>query len=393
IPGNRLQSYRGWAVAIQSDGKIVEVGDANIARFKTNGAIDSSFGTNGIVNISFPYAALALTLQGDGKIIISGQFGTGLFIARYKTNGSLDTHFGVQGYCILNDFFSDQNALCVQPDGKILVGGREKSNGYFAVARVKSNGVTDSAFGTNGIAVAGNNSGYSYALAQQDKKIVAVGNIGGTATIVRFKFNGALDTSFDTNGIKTITDTVTLTTVVIQNDGKILVGGEENYNKYALNKFYLSRYNVNGTLDSSFGNKGVKISSFTKSNINITWKIALYNDKIYSAGQTNINNYPQYACLRYNNDEMGKPVLNNQNAIKPAKIGLYPNPVGNVLTITGLLPSENLSILNSNGERVSAGIANNSSYSWNIQNLSSGNYFLVVYQNNKLIISIKFIKQ
>src|SRR5260370_5518970 len=100
------------SVALQSDGKAVAVGfnfngghqNWSIARYNTNGTLDTSFGTNGIVTQDFGYdnEAHAVVIQSDGKIVIAG---SGLTenepriwtIGRYNSDGSLDTSFGGSG--------------------------------------------------------------------------------------------------------------------------------------------------------------------------------------------------------------------------------------------------------------------------------------------------------
>src|SRR5690606_39605319 len=63
-----------------------------------DGTLDTSFGTNGMVNHSFSSKASAMTLQPDGKIIIGGNKGVGngnigYTVTRFDSNGSLDTSF------------------------------------------------------------------------------------------------------------------------------------------------------------------------------------------------------------------------------------------------------------------------------------------------------------
>src|SRR5437762_9331206 len=132
----------GYAVALQSDGKIVVVGtsysnndysneDFAIVRYNPNGSIDTTFGVNGRVTTDFPgLAAVAssVVIQPDGKIVVAGgafplfTFLGNFEIARYNTNGSLDTSFG-NGGIVTTHFPGGQGsyafALASQSDGKI----------------------------------------------------------------------------------------------------------------------------------------------------------------------------------------------------------------------------------------------------------------------------------
>ena len=137
---------------IQSDGKIILVGDytdnlssqtmAAIVRFNSNGTLDTSFGNNGKV---FRLAAQngeadEVNIQPDGKIIISGN---GLVPARYTANGTLDTEFNAPAWITTS-------ASAIQPDGKILVLGATMAGSQFLL-RYNNNGTVDSSFGVGGI--------------------------------------------------------------------------------------------------------------------------------------------------------------------------------------------------------------------------------------------------
>jgi uncharacterized delta-60 repeat protein/uncharacterized repeat protein (TIGR01451 family) len=129
------------AVAVQADGRVVAGGTfsqinarsrINIARFNTDGSLDSSF--NGGFGPDGPI--LTITLQPDGKALIGGPFSSyngtrRMGFARLRLNGTLDTSFLDTGY---NQFaglprtfsFEPQSyaaTRAVQPDGNIMVGG------------------------------------------------------------------------------------------------------------------------------------------------------------------------------------------------------------------------------------------------------------------------------
>src|SRR3981081_4145556 len=145
------------AMAIQSDGKIVVAGGAAanngapelaLARYNTNGALDSSFGSGGLAVFAESNGgpAFGVAIQTDGKIITAAPTSLRLDIFRYNTNGTLDTTFGTGGILstrapgLLGG--SATGGIAVQPDGKILVavGG--------ALLRLLTNGQFDSSFGT-----------------------------------------------------------------------------------------------------------------------------------------------------------------------------------------------------------------------------------------------------
>jgi len=161
-------------------------------RYNANGSLDTSFGTGGIVTtpIGNSNDASALGIQSDGKIVVAGGSSNGsnydFALVRYNTNGSLDTSFGTGG--IVNTPVGSSNdyarTLGIQSDGKIVAAG-DSSNGSkndFALVRYNANGSLDTSFGTGGIVTTPvGSSGGAYALAiQSDGKIVAAGSSNGS---------------------------------------------------------------------------------------------------------------------------------------------------------------------------------------------------------------------
>jgi uncharacterized delta-60 repeat protein len=164
-----------------------------LLRYNANGSLDTTFGTGGIVTTAFPGATIgalarAVDLQPDGKIVVSGL----LFIdsghqdfalARYNSDGSLDTSFGTGGR--VTTIFGVRAVgidAKLQLNGKIVVGGwnRETSTSpfTFALARYSPNGSLDTAFGSGGkvTTAIGPSDDYIIAIAiQPDGKIVAGG--------------------------------------------------------------------------------------------------------------------------------------------------------------------------------------------------------------------------
>ena len=163
--------FAGWgdvayAVALQSDGRIVAAGSAYaehefyedtpffaLARYQADGTPDPAFSGDGIVitDISDPFGnarAHAVALQQDGKIVLGGVLGGGLFsdlvLARYNPNGSPDQSFGTA-----YQDFAGARALAIQASGRIVAAGWTwfSESEDFLVARWDSNGAFDSVFG------------------------------------------------------------------------------------------------------------------------------------------------------------------------------------------------------------------------------------------------------
>ena len=275
------------SVALQSDGKIVVSGmavsatsiDFALARYDANGTLDTTFGSAGTGKLTTEFTnlseGLSVALQSDDKIVVSGfaHDGTSLVfaLARYNANGSLDTSFNGTGTAT-TDFFNGRDlgrSVALQSDGKIVVSGSafNGTTNEFALARYNVDGTLDISFNGTGKLTTdfyiGGDEGYSVAL-QSDGKIVVSG-LAATETggvdfaLARYNVDGTLDTSFNGTG-KLTTDFFNGTdggvAVAVQSDGKIVVSGSAtngpvNANTNSL--FALARYNTDGSLDESFG--------------------------------------------------------------------------------------------------------------------------------------------
>jgi len=272
------------SVVIQSNGKIVAGGQSSrnginqfaLIRYVKDGTVDTSYGSQGLVITNFGNACNinSIALQTDNKIVAAGNYNNGsagdFAIARYLNTGALDPSFNGNGE-VTSNFGNSDNAssVAIQEDGKIVVGGYYTDpsyNSHFEIARYTANGSLDSSF--NGSGVTGTNFGtndeYLAAIAlQSNGEIIAGGyayNGEGASefALARFHVNGLADSSFGTNG--QVVDPVAsndydiLNCLTIAPNGQILSGGytETNTN----NLFTISRFNINGSLDSSFGSDG-----------------------------------------------------------------------------------------------------------------------------------------
>jgi uncharacterized delta-60 repeat protein len=144
---------RAHGTAIQSDGKIAAIGytqdesrDFVLVRYNANGGLDSGFDGDGIVRTDFESGSdtsYAVALQADNKIVLAGVRHSNpdrdFALARYDTDGSLDTSFGEDGKVVteLGSTYDELFALAMQSDGRIVTAGRWASYGryYFALAR------------------------------------------------------------------------------------------------------------------------------------------------------------------------------------------------------------------------------------------------------------------
>jgi uncharacterized delta-60 repeat protein len=164
--------------------------DFAVARYNTNGSLDTTFNGTGIFIASLSGATddvcYSVNIQTDGKIILGGYYFNGanfqFGIARLNSNGSFDTTFNTTGYVItsVGTGFAFPFAVALQPDNKILLGGFGASgvSDDFAIIRYNTNGSLDTSFGTTGITfpsmTVNEDRAYSLQL-QSDGKIVLAG--------------------------------------------------------------------------------------------------------------------------------------------------------------------------------------------------------------------------
>jgi uncharacterized delta-60 repeat protein len=238
-------------VAIQADGKIVVAGDDvgggpdfAVARYNTDGSLDTSFDGDGKVQTDFggeDHASGVAIEPASGKIVVAGTANFNNFgVARYNTNGSLDTGFDGDGKVVTDIFSTDSGrAVAVDSSGRIVVAGSGGlPEGVFEVARYTTSGALDTSFDGDGKAFAvigtGNHEARSIAI-QNDDKIVVGGTYqdptGFSPTffgLARLNTNGSVDSSFGSGGtVRTdVGDSTDLGDVAIQQDGKIVAAGK-----------------------------------------------------------------------------------------------------------------------------------------------------------------------
>src|SRR6267378_2453249 len=183
----------GKIIAVGSANDPATFYDFAAVRYLSNGTIDTTFGVAGKVHTDFGDQnfdrARSAALQPDGRIVAAGfaisQNGLvqNFAVARYSSNGILDTSFSTDGMMQIDFGSCCQSAskVLLQRDGKIVtVGGSngESSEDDFLLARLNPRGSLDNTFGVGGqvrTSFGDLNGGANGAALQSDGKIVAVG--------------------------------------------------------------------------------------------------------------------------------------------------------------------------------------------------------------------------
>jgi uncharacterized delta-60 repeat protein len=334
-----------------NDGKIVQLGrDPNgqyqvLVRYNTNGTLDATFGTGGVVMTAFPGAGFiglgdGVVLTSGGQLVAESDGGAGhvagqVLMARYNPDGSLDTTFGQGGEVIT----SVQQAgvigtptLLQQADGKLIAVTATTAGGgglSWELIRYNANGSLDTSFGNQGIVTTFTKEGlgsavlYPSAGTPNDGKIVVAGISGtGGAEIARYNPDGSLDTTFGTGGDIFTPFGGTVGQVTLDASGRIVVVGS------AGSANVLARFNVNGTPDTTFGSGGVVTTTFGTSSQGLG--VALYpnagtaNDgKLVVVGSSNNGTKTNVLVARYLGDSAGFAVTGFPSSITAGTAGTF----------------------------------------------------------------------
>lgn len=282
-------TYAGQVV-VQNDGRIVvssgvwsATRDIGLTRYNSDGTLDDSFGTGGIVqldvNVGSDDRSGPIVLVADGKVLLYGIMDGDLLLIRFNVDGSVDTDFGTNGYTtvdVLTGESESRGDLVVRPNGKIVVvctNDGDNGNGFGTVLQFSENGILDPAFGTSGLLTIDWATGTTtewlrdLALASNgDIYMVGYTSIVGTDIIQVYRVNaaGALDTGFDGDGMMELPvgpDRDQPNSINVLASGKILIGGITESDLYY--DIFFALLNADGSFDPSFGTSGMVITSIS----------------------------------------------------------------------------------------------------------------------------------
>ncbi len=256
-----------FLVAVQGDGKPIIAGsfgsdpnstatNTTVIRLNTDGTLDSSFQLSGVGSDSSIYSLLSLP---NGQLLIGGTFALtgseGLLsrdILRFNADGSLDSTY--------NPPQSGRGvyALILQPDGKLLyLQETNFSDGLGGVPfRLNADGSADTTFAP----ALDPTATFSSLVLQPDGKVVAGGLVVSTSTdgittrqsgVVRLNADGSTDATFQTPLPLVDANVATIATLGLQANGQILVGG--TFATFGgLTRVSLGRLNTDGSVDAGF---------------------------------------------------------------------------------------------------------------------------------------------
>lgn len=324
-----VSTHEAFGMTIQPDNKIIVAGsiymgsgndDIAIVRYNSNGSLDNSFGSNGIINVDFNGkndAASSIVLQSDGKIIVVGSAqnssnnNSDIAVIRLNSNGTLDNSFAINGkYQLDVDGFAGDKAVDVrlQSDGKIVLAAMAGTDMFakIAVLRLNTNGSLDNTFDGDGILKAFSFGSFtlSYPLSlalQSDGKILIAGSKNNNFAVARLNTDGSLDNTYGTSGIFSGTDMSSASRIYLQSDGKLLA----TYSHASQTSIIVIRLNSNGTMDTGFGTSGkVSTALGTPSTYDFALDLAIQpNGKIIVAGSSySTSTISDFVVARYNSN-------------------------------------------------------------------------------------------
>lgn len=272
-----------------------------LVRYQPDGSLDTGFGSGGIVTttpVSGTAGASAMVRQPDGKLVVVGASPPGIELVRYNPDGTLDSSFDGDGVVTTDVTLGDESpeAMVIQPDGRIVVGGGYTPPGgykdYF-LARYNADGSLDATFDGDGLVTTVVGGSFDELLAltlQPDGRLIAGGRFQAIGSgnenflLVRYNTDGSLDASFSggivTQDLGSISDLIR--EIVVQPDGKILAIGRV----LSPGAIAIVRYRADGTVDTTFGAAGTVLTDIGSGGDYAYAAVLLSDGRLVTAGES-----------------------------------------------------------------------------------------------------------
>jgi len=341
------QSAYPHDIKIQPDGKIIVVGSLHlvsvgsagfVVRYHSNGTLDQTFGTNGTFMLTSVNQFYSTLLLSNGSIMLGGNtnnINARAILIKLDTNGILDNTFGTNGILPLDatGFQFKLGKMVLLSDNKILCVGDENTdstNQKIAYCKIDTQGNLDNLFGQNGKVVTDiynnfpdTNESLLQAKELPDNTIILEGGISGQFynynILLKINANGSFDTTFGTNGV--VSHSYPRIGFEIQPNGKIIIGGTKIINSNSAG-YSIARFSSNGILDLSFNNgKGFVDIDPSLDNDGLQYIKLQVADTLIIGGSSKLNSVSNFTLIRILLDT---PLSVNEPLEQFIKI--YPNP-------------------------------------------------------------------
>lgn len=259
----------GSSVALDYDGKLVVVGSGAeaaflVARYNSNGTLDSTFGVVGAVSTPFgnpdTRATVVLALP-NGNILAAGQSAGQMAFARYNPNGTLDQSLDGDGKLLVPLASAAASSVVLAADGRLLAAGGPFLTRLFADGTLDAGGRQLTSFGP------GTSSETMTTLVQPDGKIVSVGtvvqvSVSVSLALARHLPTGQLDPSFGNGGMQLLqrvkSSLQATDALLLPQGGKLLVVGSIAQQGKQDSDLLLAQFNPDGSPDAACGDGGVR---------------------------------------------------------------------------------------------------------------------------------------
>jgi uncharacterized delta-60 repeat protein len=387
--------------------------DFCLLRFNANGTVDESFGNKGLVvkSLNNDYSLKELfddvVVDNKGRILAAGYTEDDndekqdAVAMRFLTNGQIDSTFATQGVLKLNiadsDYFSHVKSL---NDNSILLAGVSTiliPSQVMLIVKLDENGRFDASFGTNGRATIDFESGrksVANIFLKPNNKIMVVGNavvntITDNIAFAQLNSNGKLDSTFSGDGKNMIIATVPNhypaggNHVSLLPDNKFLVFSTTKKNDSSNNyDVAVVKINADATLDRTFANSGVFLYETTTES-EYAYGMHPQNDGKVLLLVNSWNSNVVYAgnIYRYKNAFTPTNVLNYD---LQTEITVYPNPVTDQLSIESNQSIQKVEIYNLDGRKIKTIKAHFNEI--DVSGINNGLYFLSIYVEDQVFI-------
>lgn len=402
-------------ITVQPDGKIIVVGSLHlvsgggagfVVRYNSNGTLDQTFGTNGTYLLASANQFYSVLLLSNGSIMLGGNTNNinarGILV-KLDTNGIIDTTFGTNGILPLDSmgFQFILGKAVLLSDNKILCIGVENTdstNQKAAYCKIDTQGNFDNLFGQNGKVVTDiyNNLPSTSESLKNVKElpngaIILEGEVLGqfynSNILLKINANGSIDTTFGTNGV--VNHLYPRIAFEVQPDGKIIIGGTKLLNSNDV-RYSITRFKASGVLDTSFnnGNGFVDINPSLGSD-GLQYIKLQSNDSLIIGGSSKINSVSNFTLARILLDT---PLSVNEPLEQFIKV--YPNPVKDRLFIEdseGIIKS--IKIFNNTGKLIKTFSEPTESVHKIDTNFANGIYHIIIETKDGRTINKKIIKK
>lgn len=230
--------------------------------YSQTGSFDTAFGDAGTVKLKLGYPNFsvgAVAVQSDGKVLVAGgafNATDDFYVTRFLANGTVDKNFGESGVVYADMPGSDKAVkIIVLADDRFLVAGQSYQTGISRsyVIRYTNEGKRDNTYGQNGTVYI--DAEFKDMVLLPDGKLIVAH--GGSQNLMCFSADGIRDNKY-TTAINPSDASFRTSALSLSSKGNILATG---YYGWSLDQQFLACLNPDGTLDKSFGEKGVTLFS------------------------------------------------------------------------------------------------------------------------------------